>query len=312
MSIPSTAAAPAHEATPAILTTVRPRVADGPRPRHILMTLLADYWIRAGSRAPSGALVELLGDFGISEAGARTVLSRVARDGRITVDREGRRTFYALVPRLRERLIGGLELIASFGLEAHEVETWSCVAFSVPEDQRAARHKLRAGLQWLGFAPLYDGLWVSPRRVLQRAETLVESLGITAASVFEADIRGIGSAYGRPTDAWDLASISAIYRDFIAELEPLAERMRSGHVEDREALAWRTEIMSVWRAIPTVDPGLPESLLPEDWPRARARHLFEELYVGLAAAAERRVHRAVARHDESLVAAAAAHGLSID
>ena len=36
------------------------------------------------------------------------------------------------------------------------------VAFSIPEQNRAARDSLRKQLRWLGFAPLYDGLWVSP------------------------------------------------------------------------------------------------------------------------------------------------------
>ncbi|WP_326709836.1 MULTISPECIES: hypothetical protein [unclassified Streptomyces] len=34
-------------------------------------------------------------------------------------------------------------------------------AFSIPEQQRHVRHRVRSYLRWLGFAPLFDGLWVS-------------------------------------------------------------------------------------------------------------------------------------------------------
>ncbi len=39
---------------------------------------------------------------------------------------------------------------------------WSLVAFSIPEDNRAARDALRKQLRWRGFAPLYDGATPDP------------------------------------------------------------------------------------------------------------------------------------------------------
>ncbi|KLU08357.1 hypothetical protein ABL57_18370 [Kocuria sp. SM24M-10] len=291
------------------LASVRGAVAEGPRPRQMLLTLLADYWLTPGARVPSSALVELMGDFGITEAGARTVLSRLSREERVVVSREGRRTFYALSSRLRYRLLGGLNRISTFGWEPYELDRWTCVAFSVPEDQRGARHKLRTGLQWLGFAPLYDGLWVCPRSVVPEVETLVTSLGITAASVFQADITGIGAAYGRPTDAWDLGNIQGIYRDFLSDAETVVKAIDAGAFDSRQALVWRTELMNVWRAFPKVDPGLPESMLPPEWPRQRARAIFERLYLELSSPAQRRIREVVTRHQPEYAELARAHGI---
>ena len=63
---------------------------------------------------------------------------------------------------------------------------WSLVAFSIPEEHRAARDELRKALRWLGFAPLYDGLWVSPRDHAGEVIERLKDLGITTATAFRA------------------------------------------------------------------------------------------------------------------------------
>jgi phenylacetic acid degradation operon negative regulatory protein len=256
-------------------------------------------------------LVDLAADFDISQAGARTVLTRLARDERVSVTKEGRRTFYELTPWMRRRLGTGLERMRTFGRESSSPERWTCVAFSVPEEQRAARHKLRTGLQWLGFAPWYDGLWISPTRASASVEALVAGLEIGAVSVFEASLKSAGPVYGRPTDAWDLPAIRATYEHFLEETAPALARLRAGDVDDVEALAWRTQLVNVWRLVPGLDPGLPLELLPRDWPRERARSVFEELYAGLAPGALRRVRQAVRRHAPERLSHAEVHDLGV-
>ncbi|HEY3240474.1 MAG TPA: hypothetical protein VGL92_12965, partial [Acidimicrobiia bacterium] len=50
-------------------------------PRHLLLTLLGDYWFGRTEHLPSAALVRLLEEFGVSATAARTALSRLARRG---------------------------------------------------------------------------------------------------------------------------------------------------------------------------------------------------------------------------------------
>lgn len=294
------------------LSSVRTAVADGPKSRQLLLTLMADYWMDPNARVPSAALVQLLADFGITSTGARTILNRLAREERLVMTREGRRTFYALSERARRRVVEGLKRIEGFGGAGEQGGQWTCVAFSIPEDVRQNRHKLRSGLQWLGFAPLYDGLWVCPRPVADQASRVVKSLGITAATVFEGALTGIGSAYGRPTDAWDLEVIEAAYRDFVAQLEAVVPLVEAGRFDDREALVWRTELMNVWRAFPKLDPDLPESMLPSGWLRPRARLLFDRLYGGLAEPAQRHVRHVVSSHSPDSAPWARAHGTDLE
>ncbi|MFT4081303.1 MAG: PaaX family transcriptional regulator C-terminal domain-containing protein [Nocardioides sp.] len=296
------------------LEGLRAVVADGPRSRQMLLTMLADYWLEPGARAPSGALVDLAAEFGISQSGARTMLTRLARDERVTVLKEGRRTLYQLTPWMRRRLGTGLERMRTFGRHrtgADRPPRWLCVAFSIPEDQRAVRHKLRTGLQWLGFAPWYDGLWISPEPETAAVQALLSRLEVGSASVFEADLKAAGQAYGAPTDAWDLTAIRSLYDDFLLACEPVLVRLRSGRFSEAEALVWRTQLVNVWRLVPTLDPGLPLALLPSDWPRERARASFEELYGGLAAPALARIRTAVRRHAPDYASLAEAHDLGL-
>ncbi|MFC9768424.1 PaaX family transcriptional regulator C-terminal domain-containing protein [Rhodococcus jostii] len=279
------------------LEHMRLRTAEGTRARQMLVTLMADYWLTEGALAPSGVLVDLMCDFGVSESGCRTLLSRLTKEGRLVVVKEGRRTFYCLSEQARVRLASGLRRIADFDQVRRESpDQWTCVGFSVPEQQRALRQQLRKGLSWLGFAPLYDGLWITPRPVARDATALIMKLGIDSASLFEGKIDGIGLGHGNPTDAWDLALIEGLYREFLDGAEPLLGGLDEVSLDPASALVLRTELVNVWRSFPRIDPDLPLDLLPEDWPRAEAQAVFVRLYDSLAPAAMRRVRDVLDRN----------------
>jgi phenylacetic acid degradation operon negative regulatory protein len=276
----------------------------------MLVTLVADYWLMEGAMVPSGVLVELMADFGVTESGTRTILSRLTAAGRLESTRLGRRTVYRLSDRARRRLRPWLRTVADFGVvDPTAPVTWTALAFSVPERRRADRQKLRDGLSWLGMAPLYDGVWVTPRPVSQEARSLLGTLGIESASVFSGRIEPLGSVHGSPIDAWDIGLIRELYESYLAETEPLLEQLVRGRVEPVQALVRRTELINVWRGFPRVDPGLPLDLLPPDWPRARAHATFIRLYDGLAPAALRRVRSVVDAVDPEFTQYVAAHSI---
>lgn len=286
-----------------------PRSQAGSPPQHLLVTFLADYCLRRPTRVPSAALVALAGEFGVTPMSARAALSRLARRGVVEQTREGRRTFYALSQDAARVLVGGSRRLASFALDAEEWDgVWTVVAFSMPEDRRDARHLLRSRLRWHGFAPLFDGLWVSPHATAQEVVAATAGLDVPALTVLratEADCALPGTR--APIEAWDLAEITGLYDDFIAEWAPVVERLRDGDVGAGEALVARTRIMDTYRRFPGLDPQLPARLMPAGWPRERARSLFVEAYDWLGPLAETRVRRLVAEHDPELADLVAHH-----
>jgi phenylacetic acid degradation operon negative regulatory protein len=271
------------------------------RPPRLLLTLLGDYWWRQNELLPSAALVALLTEFGVSDTAARGAIGRLVRHGLLTTSKQGRQTFHKISERAMRILDDGARRIFSFGLHPRPWDgMWSLVAFSIPEENRQLRYILRDRLRWLGFAPLYDGLWISPQDTLREAASQLAELSINTVTMFRAQTVEGTTEGGLPQRAWDLEAVCAQYQKFIADIHPLESRVRNGTLSPEEALTARTRLMDAWRSFPALDPDLPEELLPPDWPRARARQLFIEMYDALGPLAERRIQQIIARYAPEL------------
>lgn len=278
------------------------------RPPRLLLTLLGDYWWRRTEPLPSAALVALLAEFGVSDSAARAALSRLTRNRLLVTSKHGRRTVVGLSERAARILDDGGHQIFSFGDSTEPWDgMWSLVAFSIPEHNRAARDSLRKQLRWLGFAPLYDGLWVAPRDSATEVISQLAELGISTATAFRATTVPGGSPEGLPQRAWDLDSLREKYDRFIANTGRLRERTLAGRVSPVAALVARTRVMDEWRAFPGLDPDLPAELLPEAWPRGKARELFTTTYDLLGPLAAHRVRQIIARYSPELAVHATHH-----
>src|SRR6202034_3899206 len=196
---------------------------------------------------------------------------------------------------------------------------WSLVAFSIPEEHRSARDELRKELRWLGFAPLYDGLWVCPRDHAGDVMARLKDLGISTATAFRATALpavtagGAGSAGATlvtadiPARAWDLSGLRDRYQEFTEFAGLLRDQTAAGEITTADAMVARTRVVNEWRAFPAMDPDLPYELLPPAWPRAAARDLFITCYDLLGPLAARRVRQIIARYSPELAGRAAYH-----
>ncbi|WP_375500025.1 PaaX family transcriptional regulator C-terminal domain-containing protein [uncultured Jatrophihabitans sp.] len=280
-----------------------PRSQTGAQPQHLIVTLFGDYWFGNTAHLPSSGLVALANDFGISATSARAALSRLARRGLLTSSKIGRRTFYGPTPRCVRVLEDGRQRIFSFGRDglASWDGTWLVVVFSVPEEQRDVRHALRTRLRWLGFAPLYDGVWASPRGQADEVQAVLAECGVEQATVLRSTVitPELGSS-SHPLAAWNLDQLATAYHDFIAEFTPLRTRVRRGRINASEALVERTAIMDTWRAFPNLDPELPPEVLPADWPRTAAYDLWAEVYDALTPLAALRFKQLLAEYAPEL------------
>lgn len=278
-----------------------PRTRQG-SPPSLLLTLLGDYWWGQTDPLPSAALVDLLADFGVSDVAARAALSRMVKHGLLVSTRSGRNTFYAMTPRAQSVMRRGAERIVAFGAgnQAAWDGRWSLVAFSVPETNRSAREQLRTRLRWLGFAPLYDALWISPHPRHDQALAELGDLGVTRATAFVATSPDLPDTTVEPQSAWDLGGLAELYRTFVTTWEPTHAALGKGAISPVDALVKRTALMDGWRAFPGVDPDLPRPLLPADWPRDQARDLFLDTYEQLGAPASVRVRQVIGAYAPEL------------
>jgi phenylacetic acid degradation operon negative regulatory protein len=289
-----------------VLTAVEaselPRFQSGFPPQHVLLTLIGEYGLHIGDPIPSASLVLVLGEFGVTHAGARAAIARLARRGILVPTRSGRTTAYAMTERCAWMVAEGRRLTLEFtGAMRSWDGRWTLVSYSIAQERRAQRALLRTRLRWLGFAPLQDGLWVSPRPPDRQLHEALADLGVGACAVFVADPVP-GPDRLDPLAAWDLEEARAAYAAFVDEFRPVAQALRRGRVSASEALIARTRLTYRWFAFANSQAELPESLLPANWLGAAARQLFEELYDGLGPLAALRIGQHIGAHDAALAA----------
>lgn len=284
-----------------------PRWQSGNSPQGLTVTLLADYTLRTRAWLPSAAIVALLAEAGVTHAGARAAISRLARRGVLEISRQGRYSSYRLTEPAAAVLSGGGRAIVSSPADAWD-EQWTLIAFSLPQDEVAKRRGLRSHLRWLGFAPLYDALWISPHDLTGKVEAQLAELAFGAMTVFRARHVELGARVGRnPIEAWDTDAIAGRYDSFTRRWSPLAARVRATRITGAEAVRTRTEVMDTYRRLPILDPGLPRRLLPADWPRDTARDLFTAVYDGLATPAQDHVRAVASRFTTDPLTGVEAH-----
>jgi len=286
-----------------------PRKQAGSSPQSMTMTLVADYTLPARAWLPSASIVALLGELGLSSAGARTAISRLARRGVLENCREGRHSSYRLTQAAAADLLTGGAWIARFAAEADSWDgCWTLVAFSLPQEETGQRRALRSQLRWLGYALLFDGLWVSPDVLNPTVKDRLMAIAGGAISVFRARHVELAATTNRnPLDAWDVAAIARHYETFIQRWTPLLRRIRAGRITGAAAVRTRTEVMDTYRRFPVLDPQLPIELMPTGWPRVRARELFLAVYDGLAEPAQHHVRTVVSQFADPPDAGIRAH-----
>jgi len=269
------------------------------RPQDLVFTLFGDYLLNRRGTVWVGSLITLLEPLGLSESAVRTVLSRMTAKGWLESEREGRRSFYDLTPAGRRLLEAGRERIYHPDWDKPWDGSWYLLAYSVPEDERHLRTRVRDRLSWLGFGSLGNGLWLSPYDVESEVEEMGDSLEV---GDYLSCFRAIGAAFSEPArlveKCWNLAEINKRYQAFIDRHAPDFHRCRDAKdtegVSDRESYVMRFKLVHEYRDFPLIDPYLPRALLPGNWGGECAAHLFQTLHDLLSTPADRYVESVLA------------------
>lgn len=230
-------------------------------------------------RPLSGAsIVFVMGNLGVGESAARSVLQRNTVKKFINRHKEGRKTFYTLSSRARAILREGQQkMFAGWQPQAWDGQ-WTFVRIQVPESKRSLRHQMSSRLSWAGFGQVEGGTWVAPGPQDVAATLGPEQSEITPVVV-----------YGRPqpptteqmlVSAFDLGELAERYEEF-------GEKWRDVNPESLSpvgALVKRVELHFDWLSLTRTDPQLPAALLPKDWPGTVQGELLRTLNDGLSEA----------------------------
>ena len=243
------------------------------QPRRLLLALLGEFVIDGdGSPVPASTFIEVLAAAGIAAPATRATLDRIEQRGLITRERRGREIVFiptvtgvTVLREATERVRNPHPFHASMGV-------WTFVTFTLPEELRSLRSRLRSTLTWEGFAPLRDGLWVAPGEIDLGAalEALRGELPVGAILAFHGrELPGFPMADSARA-AWNIEAIRAEHLAFIETWDTPAP-------ESPSALVTCTMLVADWLALLRADPGLPRELLDSDWPADRSLALYREL-----------------------------------
>ncbi|MGW7442094.1 PaaX family transcriptional regulator [Kitasatospora sp. NPDC054795] len=254
------------------------------RPSSLIHTVYGEFVRRLGGWISIADLIALLAELDVDGPAVRSAISRLKKAGTLLQERRagtGYRLALAMEPVFEEgdrRIFHSLE-------PAELADGWVVAVFSVPESARAHRHQLRSRLSWLGFGNAAPGVWLAPARLLPDARRLLDRLGLSAyVHLFlSAEYAGFADLRTAVASWWDLPAIGAQYGAFADAWHPAAEELRGrSPVDPAEAFRDYVPMLTRWRRLPYLDPGLPAPLLPADWNAVPARAVFTELHGLLA------------------------------
>lgn len=244
-------------------------------PRQLITSLYGLYARAEHDWLSVASLVRLMADLDVDAAAVRSSVSRLKkRDVLRSVKVDGR-AGYALAPHTLEILREGDQRIFSRP-RATADDGWLVVVFSVPEAEREKRHALRSQLVRLGFGTAAPGVWVAPGTLYDETVRALDRLSLTAfTEFFRGDYLGSGDVSARVETWWDLAGMASLYEQFCASYAPVRTPGRELSPED----AFRTYVpmLTAWRRLPYLDPGLALEYLPDGWRGVWAGELFTDL-----------------------------------
>jgi phenylacetic acid degradation operon negative regulatory protein len=253
------------------------------KPRALIVTIYGLYARDEAGWLSIAALIRLMAELGVDEPAVRSSISRLKQRGLLEQRQVRGMAGYGLSEHGRIVLAEGDRRIFTQPRSA-TADGWLLAVFSVPEQERSKRHALRSRLTWLGFGTVSSGVWIAPGQLAGEVREVLAGDGLSGyVSLFTASYLAFGDVAGQVRRWWDLDRLELLYQSFIDAAAPVLTCWQG--IEDPaagRAFADYVRVLTAWRRLPFLDPGLPAELLPADWHGTRAAELFDAISQRLA------------------------------
>lgn len=265
--------------------------APEPLSRQIIVTLFGLYARLEHDWLSVASLIHLMGELGAPPSAVRSSISRLKRRNVLRSLSVDGVAGYTPAGETLDIIAEGDHRIFD-APRARSSDGWVLAVFSVPERERDKRHALRTTLVRLGCGAAAPGVWLAPGHLATQVQSQVERSGLSEyVELFAAHHLAFGDMRANVRKWWDLGAIAGAYTAFDNKYRPVLTNLeradKSGRGRAAEAFAEYIPMLTSWRRLPYLDPGLPLELLPGDWPGIAAGELFGELNSALRAPARR-------------------------
>lgn len=252
----------------------------------LITTVFGDAIAPRGGTVWLGSLIRVMAEFGVSERLVRTSVFRLAKDGWLRSDQIGRRSYYSLTEKGRERFEQATHRI--YGVPTtHWDGQWCLLLLSMLDTE--TKETVRKECSWLGFGPMSANVMAHPSPDLAELDVTIKRLSLAERLVVMrgSTVKSETAMRELTRNCWSLDDIDQRYRTFTERFRPvLGALSTASQLTNRSAFIVRTLLIQEYRKVLLRDPQLPSELLPADWHGARAYQLCRNLYRIVHAAAD--------------------------
>ncbi|MGP0171393.1 phenylacetic acid degradation operon negative regulatory protein PaaX [Pseudomonas sp. NCHU5208] len=250
------------------------------RASSLIMTLYGDAIEPHGGTVWLGSLIQLLEPMGINERLIRTSIFRLTKEGWLSAEKVGRRSYYSLTGTGRRRFEKAFKRVYSSSVPAWD-GAWCLVVLSQLSPDK--RKQVREELEWQGFGAIAPTVLANPRcdrvdvgATLQELDALEDSI------IFETrtqDVLASRALRAQVRESWNIDELGRHYSEFIQLFRPLWKELKEQeNLQPADCFLARTLLIHEYRKLLLRDPQLPDELLPGDWEGRAARQLCRNIY----------------------------------
>lgn len=253
---------------------------DPPRSKSLMVTLFGDSIAPRSGGLWLSELIALLRPFHMNERLVRTSTFRLAEEGWLTSERQGRRSRYSLTESGKIRIENAHRRIYDPPPERWS-GVWTVVILSRTGNHVADRAELRRELEWEGFGMLAPGIALHPCADRMAMVAALDRLGLReSAMVLEArDLKTVAAlpAHTLMAECWNLDALAAHYQHFVACFQPVLPLIEKA--DEQTGFVLQTLLIHSYRRVVLHDPRFPAELLPQGWPGHAAYELCRSIYL---------------------------------
>jgi phenylacetic acid degradation operon negative regulatory protein len=252
------------------------------------MTVLGDSIAPRGGAVTLGSLIRLAAPLGLPERLVRTTVGRLAQEGWLSSNREGRQSEYFLTEHGRNRFAEATSRIYREAPQSWD-GSWTLLLLSQLSTQR--QKAIREQMLWLGFGQIGTNLLAHPNRSLEDTRSQLAEMKMDKDVVLmRASSEGADADRALIRAGWSLEELARGYQRFVTSFSPIRDLLNArAPVPPEKAFVIRTLLIHEYRKIHLRDPFLPHSLLPDNWIGAQAYDVCRTLYRSVFSAAEEHV-----------------------